>query len=101
MLTEWKKAISESDARTKFRQARDQAANYARGPLAGNELRDYRYAIVVTEKQVEPPANERRDGVTYRHINMRSTRTLHPAPPDSVMRKPVRRPRVSSAAPFR
>ncbi len=70
VLTEWKKA-TKSDAHTKFSEAVRQAENYARaGPLAGNELRGYRYAIVVTEKQVEPPPDETRDGVTYRHINI-------------------------------
>ena len=33
-------------------------------------MRGYRYAIVVTEKQVKTPADELRDGVTYRHINI-------------------------------
>jgi hypothetical protein len=69
VLTEWKKATM-SNAGEKFREAVRQAENYAQGPLAGNELRDYRYAIVVTEKQVRKPADERHDGVTYRHINI-------------------------------
>ena len=70
VLTEWKKA-TKSNAHTKFSEAVRQAENYARaGPLAGNELRGYRYAIVVTQKQVETPLDELRDGVTYRHINI-------------------------------
>jgi hypothetical protein len=70
VLTEWKKATSASDARTKFANAKKQADNYAHGALAGNELRGYRYAIVVTEKQVETPPDEPCDDVTYRHINI-------------------------------
>ena len=61
-----------------------QAENYAHGPLAGNELRGYRYAIVVTEKQVEPPADELRDGVTYRHINI----AVDPDTPSQAARAP-------------
>lgn len=70
VLTEWKKASSASDARAKFVEAKKQADNYARGPLAGNELRGYRYAVVVTQKQVETPPDEPRDSVSYRHINI-------------------------------
>ncbi len=69
VLTEWKKA-TKRDASKQFGQAVRQAEKYAHGPLAGNELRSYRYAIVVTEKRVEPPPDELRDGVTYRHINI-------------------------------
>jgi hypothetical protein len=69
VLTEWKKA-TKSDASKKFGEATEQAEIYARGPLAENELRSYRYAIVVTEQEVERPPDDTRDGVTYRHINI-------------------------------
>jgi hypothetical protein len=69
VLTEWKKA-TKSDASKQFAQAVQQAKNYAHGPLAGNELHSYRYAIVVTEQEVERPPDEIHDGVTYRHINI-------------------------------
>ena len=49
VLTEWKKA-TKSDASKKFGEATSQAEIYARGPLAGNELHAYRYAVVVTDK---------------------------------------------------
>ena len=80
VLTEWKRATSESEARTKFKEARSQAEKYASGPLAGIELRRYRYAVVVTEKQVKEPRDESSDGVIYRHINIAvRIRTLPPA----------------------
>lgn len=69
VLTEWKKA-REGGADAKFREAVEQAKNYADGPLAGNELHAYRYAVVVTEKQAVPLPNKIHDGVTYRHINI-------------------------------
>ena len=69
VLTEWKKA-TKGDAGKKFGQAVKQAEKYAHGPLAENELRSYRYAIVVTEQQVERPPDHTHDGVTYRHVNI-------------------------------
>jgi hypothetical protein len=74
VLTEWKKAISASDAGTIFSEAVKQAKIYAHGPSAGNELRSCRYAIVVTDKQAEPPPDK---------LTLRSIRTLRPAPRES------------------
>ncbi len=70
VLTEWKKADSEADAANRFEQARDQAQRYAEGVLAGNELAAYRYAVVVSRRQVSLPDDLRADGVMYRHINI-------------------------------
>ena len=47
VLTEWKKAASKGQAEGKFKEARDQAHRYGRGVLVGNELTNYRFAIVV------------------------------------------------------
>ena len=69
VLTEWKKA-TKSDASKQFAQAVRQAKNYAHGPLAGNELHSYRYAVVVTEQEVELPPDDTHNGITYRHINI-------------------------------
>ncbi len=52
VLTEWKKAASQSEADKQFAQARSQMKNYSAGVLGSIELTSYRYAIVVTEKQV-------------------------------------------------
>ena len=70
ILTEWKKATSTVDAAEKFRLARGQGVAYARGILAENELRDYAYAIVVTNKAVQLPDECEENGLTWRHINI-------------------------------
>jgi hypothetical protein len=70
VLTEWKKAVSKKDAGDKFEEARNQAHRYGRGVLAGNELTQYRYAVVVSDEQVQTPDDVTRDGVVYRHINI-------------------------------
>jgi hypothetical protein len=69
VLTEWKKATSK-DAEGKFEEARNQAHRYGQGVLAGNELTRYRYAVVVSEEQVQVPDDVTRDGIAYRHINI-------------------------------
>ena len=70
VLTEWKKANSQEDAVNRFEDARNQAHRYAEGVLAGNELTAYRYAVVVTRKQVPLPDDLTVGGVVYRHINL-------------------------------
>jgi hypothetical protein len=69
VLTEWKRAKSPKDADA-FTRARGQAADYASGALAGNELANYRYAVVVSEQQLDTPPDLRQGDVTYRHINI-------------------------------
>ncbi len=70
VLTEWKKAALEADAEQRFEQARAQAQRYAQGALAGSELTAYRYAVVVSRRQVNLPEDLSADGVVYRHINI-------------------------------
>jgi hypothetical protein len=74
VLTEWKKAGSPEEAQKKFAEARDQARRYVGGigVFASNELRGYRYAVVVTEKDVPVPNNyeDPKDKIIYRHINI-------------------------------
>lgn len=70
VLTEWKKAVTANEAEQRFREARCQAKRYSKGPLLGTELTRYRYAVVVSEHQVEIPADLKEDEVVYRHINI-------------------------------
>jgi hypothetical protein len=71
VLTEWKKAKPDSASKVKFAEARGQADRYAGGALAANELRNYRYAVVVTKKDVVVPEDhDDGKGVIYRHINI-------------------------------
>ena len=77
VLTEWKKAADVANAKKQFEQARHQAQLYAQGALAGSELTSYRYAVVVSRKQVSLPDDLIADGVVYRHVNI----AVNPLPP--------------------
>jgi hypothetical protein len=70
VLTEWKKAATATEARQRFSEARQQAKKYSQGPLAGTELTGYRYAVVVSEHQIESLADLREGDIVYRHINI-------------------------------
>jgi hypothetical protein len=70
VLTEWKKAASAGEADQRFQEARRQAKRYSQGPLMGTELTRYRYAIVVSEHQVEIPADIKEGDVVYRYVNI-------------------------------
>lgn len=70
VLTEWKKAASTAEADQRFHEARLQAKRYSQGPLLGTELTGYRYAVVVSEHQVETPGDLREGDVVYRHVNI-------------------------------
>jgi hypothetical protein len=70
VLTEWKKAVEESQSGQRFEEARLQARRYAQGPLGATELTGYRYAIVVSRLQMEIPKDIREGGIIYRHINV-------------------------------
>ena len=53
VLTEWKVAKSDNNADAKLHEARTQADLYASGALAGLELSECRYLVVVTERPSE------------------------------------------------
>lgn len=77
VLTEWKVARAPTEVEEKFKKAREQAARYAGGALAGIELTAYRYTVVVSKHQKSPPEDIERDGTVYRHINI----AVDPKPP--------------------
>jgi len=81
VLTEWKRAVSKSDVA--FADARQQAAIYSGGVLAGVELATHRYLVAVTEKQIVPPADVVDGGVVYRHINI----AVEPQSPSAAAKK--------------
>ncbi len=70
VLTEWKVAGSASEADRQFPKARTQSSAYTSGSLAGFELAELRYAVVVTQKQVKVPADIDENGVRWRHVNV-------------------------------
>jgi hypothetical protein len=83
VLTEWKVAADAKVAQKRFTEARKQAELYRQGPLAAVELTSYRYAIVVTKKQVPIPHDELAFDVTYRHINI----AIEPNTPSAAAKK--------------
>lgn len=70
VLTEWKLARKNDEPAKRFEAARNQAQRYAEDALLANELTDYRYAIVVSEGQLEVPDDFRIGHTLYRHINI-------------------------------
>jgi len=70
VLTEWKKAGADHQSNRCFEEARLQARRYAQGPLAATELTSYRYAVVVSQHQVEVPPDLKEGLVVCRHINL-------------------------------
>ncbi|CCD96593.1 conserved hypothetical protein [Bradyrhizobium sp. ORS 375] len=69
VLTEWKR-VTGSNADTAYVEARAQAALYQGGVLGGLELNSHRYLVIVTERQIVPPADLVEGNVVYRHINI-------------------------------
>jgi hypothetical protein len=72
VLTEWKVSDGK-DGLDKFEQARRQAEIYSAGALSGVELSGFRFAVVVSEKQLQAqqiPDDLLIGSVTYRHINI-------------------------------
>jgi hypothetical protein len=70
VLTEWKMG-NDSNAATRFAEARAQMKLYQRGALAGPELTSVRYAVVVSDSDLKSaPPDQVEDGVLYRHISI-------------------------------
>lgn len=70
VLTEWKVG-DDSNATSRFAEARAQMKLYKRGALAGPELTAVRYAVVVSASDLKTvPPDEVQDGVLYRHVNI-------------------------------
>jgi hypothetical protein len=90
VLTEWK-IVNDTNAVSRFDEARRQAELYQRGPLAGSELTGYRYAIAVSRinlpKELVPDDRNIR-GVIYRHINI----AIEPRLPSEQARADSHRP---------
>jgi hypothetical protein len=84
VLTEWKVWRGSGKISDKFQEAREQAKHYAVGVLGGIELKTYRFAIVVTEKQIAPiPANIDYAGGHWLHFNV----CVEPEVPSRASRK--------------
>ncbi len=70
VLTEWKKVHPPSKLSSQIEQGKHQAERYSMGILAGFELSQYRYIVLVSEKHLNIPTDQRRDGIIFRHINI-------------------------------
>ena len=70
VLTEWKKVVKPSDRARKAGEARKQTTIYNASVLGGVELKDYRYIVLVSMKQLPTIADVSENGITYRHINI-------------------------------
>jgi len=70
VLTEWKLVRTERELQEKITQAHVQAARYAGGSLAGFELAQYRYLVMVSEKNLHMPPDLPEGETIYRQINI-------------------------------
>ncbi len=70
VLTEWKLVRKPRETLSQADQALLQATRYAGGSLAGFELADYRYLVLVSEKALDVPADQEHDGATYHYVNI-------------------------------
>lgn len=78
VLTEWKVVRNPAkELKRKAEQAFKQAKRYARGLLAGLELANYRYLVIVSKDNVDMPADLIDDHVDYRYFNI----AVDPSPP--------------------
>lgn len=70
VLTEWKLVRNPGDIDGAIEQATIQAKRYAKGILAGIELRSTRFLVVVSQDHLTMPHDIDVGGVRYRHINI-------------------------------
>ena len=68
VIAEWK--LDKGDVAAAYKEAKEQAAIYSGGVLAGVELASHRYLVVVSKQQIIPPGDLIEGGITYRHINI-------------------------------
>ena len=73
----------ESEQKKKAKEAKRQASIYARSVLGGNELRQYRYLVLVSKSRLLPETPDIQEGdIVYRHINI----AVDPKPPSQATR---------------
>jgi len=70
VLTEWKRAADEREVEVKYRQGKEQVAQYSEGVLGGVELADTRYVVVVTEHMASGNDEVDENGITYKFVNI-------------------------------
>ena len=70
VLTEWKIVKDKKETHTVARTAREQMKLYQSGILAGLELSQFRYAVLVSEAQIPRLDDVQENSVLYRHVNI-------------------------------
>lgn len=70
VLTEWKIVHSHSEVSRKVGEAKSQTKRYTHGALAGLELAQYRYLVILSNKMLPMPADDSDGDLIYRHINI-------------------------------
>jgi hypothetical protein len=84
VLTEWKRLTDVRDAETAANEAEKQARIYSSGVLAGFELRDVRYVVLVSREGLHSvPADRTYGDVTYRVVSI----PIEPSTPSEAARK--------------
>lgn len=68
ILTEWKIAKTKPGVEQSFCKAKKQAMKYTEGVLAGIELKNYCYLVVVTDQTFKTPNDIQEEDCCYRHI---------------------------------
>ncbi len=70
VLTEWKRITKLSEAKAAFAKGIEQASLYKEGALAGVELEEISYVVVVSEKAAEHIEDIEKDSRRYRYVNV-------------------------------
>jgi hypothetical protein len=70
VLTEWKRAEIESERDRRLEEAWRQASRYSEGILAGIEMAQYRYLVLVSRDWIRMPGDRVDGDVVYRHVNV-------------------------------
>lgn len=70
VLTEWKIVKSNNELDEKIKQAFEQTKLYVSGVLGGIELTNYRYSVMVSDKNMKMPSDLIENNIVYRHINV-------------------------------
>lgn len=78
VLTEWKVVKNQGkELEKKTSQALKQAKKYSSGVLAGFELANYRYLVIVSENVLDMPEDIQKNEIIYRYVNI----AIDPLPP--------------------
>jgi hypothetical protein len=70
VLTEWKIVKSQDQLEEKIKEAIRQTELYSSGVLGGIEIANYRFLVMVSDKNLQMPENFIKETVVYRHINV-------------------------------